>query len=78
MLHVIIHVYVIDINACKSSPCHHDGGCVKLGKKFACTCQTEYVGITCSGMYCAILVSFNFRSTFHIMHDRLQTHIHFR
>ena len=57
MLVVVMHVHVIDVDACKSSPCQNQGGCITLREAFRCDCNGDYVGATCSGKYCADLIS---------------------
>uniref|UniRef100_H2T135 Delta/notch-like EGF repeat containing n=1 Tax=Takifugu rubripes TaxID=31033 RepID=H2T135_TAKRU len=37
----------IDINECKSNPCHHGGTCVDQSNGFSCHCPTGWVGPTC-------------------------------
>jgi len=49
-------VHVIELNACKSSPCENGGRCENTAQGFQCKCNANFVGVTCASMYYAIIV----------------------
>ena len=82
ILHVI-NVHVIELNACKSSPCENRGRCEDTAQGFQCKCKDNFVGVTCARMYYAIIVMYSTISVtiYTIAHSYIyltSTSIHFR
>ena len=46
-----MNVYVIDLNACMSSPCENDGSCINTAHGFECKCKGNFKGLTCTRRY---------------------------
>jgi len=40
---------ILELNACKSSPCMNGGTCNKIAKSYVCTCNEYYKGPNCGG-----------------------------
>ena len=38
----------VDLNMCRSSPCHNGGTCTNSPNSFQCTCITGFTGPTCN------------------------------
>ena len=58
-----MYVYVIDLNACKSSPCENDGSCGNTGHGFQCKCIGNYKGLTCNRRYYSNVLQFPQKTT---------------
>ena len=53
-------MFVIDYNACLSSPCQHNGRCKKSKEGFRCVCKGNFEGNTCSGRCYALVLSVHY------------------
>ena len=45
--HLLIIVFITDINECSSSPCINGGSCTDQVNGYACSCQPGYTGRQC-------------------------------